>query len=532
MSFSSIIFETLSNYGRQLLFAIAPIPAYLPQYYTMCRSSNDPVLERKFHAYSSTSNTKAKTRKSRAFGSSHDFPAFVVDSCVLSTSTLTSTSCCAPLTSSTSPSSLPASTSATAAVVYGRTHQITEAGFSSTSIMILLLSHTFRLQYFLGSAIIYNLHIYYYHGSGSSSKANDDSEFGGTNVDRIHLDLVTQSLVMVGVQLLLLSAVTRRRRMATKRKVHDDDYDNDDDRYDHYDDRHIPYDFHQNGNHNDQSNHQLNQNVRFSWYSWTAIGKMIRKGTRTKKTTANTTTTTTTTMAAESSISQKPFVWLVHPRRYRRWDTVHQYVELIAVITVAMFVIGRYFLYPNDLLQYINTLKIISILLESCLALPQIILNYQRRSTEGLSLVMVLGWIVGDVLKMVYFIMSSGVLFHGHGSGGVNKFVQQGNDRIVQEESSSSFSSDMSTFIVGCIFALIMDVIVGLQVCNYYPSRDMLNLMEKLKKLWRRFEIQVLQIDVASTSNVVVKNHRKSHGGSVGGVGSLENIHADSMTCL
>lgn len=521
MSFSSIIFETLSNYGRQLLFAIAPIPAYLPQYYTMCRSSNDPVLERKFHAYSSPSNTK--TGQSRVFGSSHDFPAFVVDSCVSSTSTSTS---CAPLTSSLSPSPRPATT--TSAVVYGRTHQITEAGFSSTSIMILLLSHTFRLQYFLGSAIIYNLHIYYYHGSGSSvssssGKANDDSEFGGTKVDRIHLDLVTQSLVMVGVQLLLLSAVTRRRRMATKRKVHDDDddYDNDDDRYDHYDDRHIHHDYcHQNGNHYDQSNHQLNQNVRFSWYSWTAIGKMIRKKT----------TTTTTTTTAESSISQKPFVWLVHPRRYRRWDTVHQYVELIAVITVAMFVIGRYFLYPNDLLQYINTLKIISILLESCLALPQIILNYQRRSTEGLSLVMVLGWIVGDVLKMVYFIMSSGVLFHGH--GGVTKLVQQGNGRIVQEESSSSFSSDMSTFIVGCIFALIMDVIVGLQVCNYYPSRDMLNLMEKLNKLWRRFEIQVLQIDVASTSNVVVKNHRKSHGGNVGGVGSLESVNADSMTCI
>mmetsp|Transcript_1880 Transcript_1880/g.3411 ORF Transcript_1880/g.3411 Transcript_1880/m.3411 type:complete len:480 (-) Transcript_1880:788-2227(-) len=479
MSFSSLIFETLSNYGRQLAFAIAPIPAYLPQYYTMCRSSNDPVLERKF-----PSSPHQKKNKSSS-GSCHDFAGVLVDSCGASSSS--------SKTTSSSWSNTVATANSGGTVVYGRTHQITEAGFSSTSIMILLLSHVFRLQYFIGSAIIYNIHLYN-HGNSNWGGAGAGAGAGGAKVDRIHLDLVTQSLVMVGVQLLLLSAVTRRRRMATKQKVHDD---NDDD-------------------------YNASNFSGDDGYSSPIF--------RNHKNTA----------AKESSMSQKPFIWVVRPRRYGKWDTVHQYMELIAVISVVMFVIGRYYLYPNDLLRYINTIKVISVLLESCLALPQLILNYQRQSTEGLSLVMVLGWIVGDVLKMVYFIMSSGFLsshftnnghdyhYHHHGvvGGSGNRNVE---DFSSSSSSSSSSSEDMSTFIVGCIFALIMDAIVGLQVCKYYPSRDMLNLMEKLRRFWRRFEILVLQIDIGPTSSGV--GNRNSGGGcldgSNGGGGGV-----DSMSCL
>lgn len=501
MSFSSLFFETFSNYGRQLIFAVAPIPAYLPQYYTMCQSSNDPVLLAERRKFTPSPVMKKKKKKSLSGGSCHDFTVLVVDPCA---STSVSSSSSSNKNPSSSISSSTTTTTAPPVVLYGRTHQITEAGFSSTSIMILLLSHTFRLQYFIGSAVLYNINMY--HG---------DAELGA-KVDKIHLDLVTQSLVMVGVQLLLLSAVTRRRRMANKAKVHDDDddYHDNNDNDDYFDHNH-PYKDHARSDH--AASYYYLSSLLYYWKH--IIGKRVICKSKKRETNK------------ESSISQKPFVWMVHPRRYWKWDTVHQYVELIAVISVVMFAIGRYYLYPNDFLQYINTVKIVSVLLESCLALPQIILNYQRQSTEGLSLVMVLGWIVGDLLKMVYFIMSSGVFFpgHPHHHGGVIPIVVgEGGRRNNVEDSSSS---DMSTFIVGCIFALIMDVIVGLQVCRYYPSRDMMNLMEKLRRLWRRFEIQVLQIDIGSTSSVVGSNHRNSFSGGGGG-GCMDGVSGDSMTCL
>ena len=124
-----------------------------------------------------------------------------------------------------------------------------------------------------------------------------------------------------------------------------------------------------------------------------------------------------------------------------------------------------------------------SVLLESCLALPQMMLNYQTQSTEGLSLVMVSGWVVGDILKLVYFLIGSGVI----------KWNQEVS-KVVSEESDD----EMTIFIFGCIFALIMDIIVGLQVTKFYPSRHMLALQARAAKLWVKFERRVLQIDYNS----------------------------------
>ncbi|GFH59267.1 hypothetical protein CTEN210_15743 [Chaetoceros tenuissimus] len=352
MAFSSVILKTFSNYSRQLAFAVAPIPAYLPQYYALCSSSNDPILERHVKQKRGLSSTSPEKN--------HDSPHFV------------------------------------------KTHQITESGFSSTSIMILLMSHIFRLQYFLGSVII---NIY-------GSLTEEDGEGKG---DPVHFDLVTQSIVMVAMQILLLSAVTRRRRMAHKSKTDDDDE-----------------------------------------FMVGAVSPSNR----------------------ESSISQRPFVWIIHPKGHWKWDTIHQYMEFIIAVTVVTYIFFRHWIYPQDFLEYIATIKVISILLESCLALPQIILNYKRKSTEGLSLVMVLGWVVGDFMKMIYFTLELSASKHE-----------------VARKIETNEGSDMTVFIFGCVFAMIMDVIVGLQVTKYYPSHDMLSLKAKIRSCWRQFEIRVLQID-------------------------------------
>lgn len=45
----------------------------------------------------------------------------------------------------------------------------------------------------------------------------------------------------------------------------------------------------------------------------------------------------------------------------------------------------------------------VSLGIEALLVLPQILRNARRRSTEGLSIILILTWVVGDVIKVVYY---------------------------------------------------------------------------------------------------------------------------------
>uniref|UniRef100_A0A914QKQ5 PQ-loop repeat-containing protein 1 n=1 Tax=Panagrolaimus davidi TaxID=227884 RepID=A0A914QKQ5_9BILA len=47
----------------------------------------------------------------------------------------------------------------------------------------------------------------------------------------------------------------------------------------------------------------------------------------------------------------------------------------------------------------------VALLCEACLALPQLLRNFRRRSTEGMSIKMVLMWLMGDVGKTLYFVI-------------------------------------------------------------------------------------------------------------------------------
>uniref|UniRef100_A0A1I7S876 PQ-loop repeat-containing protein 1 n=1 Tax=Bursaphelenchus xylophilus TaxID=6326 RepID=A0A1I7S876_BURXY len=53
---------------------------------------------------------------------------------------------------------------------------------------------------------------------------------------------------------------------------------------------------------------------------------------------------------------------------------------------------------------YIEGLGLVAVLTEACLGLPQLIRNFQRHSTQGMSVNMVLMWLLGDVGKTLYFI--------------------------------------------------------------------------------------------------------------------------------
>lgn len=435
MGLPRIILSTLSNYGRQLAFAMAPIPAYLPQYFALC-NTNDPVLRRRKKLLTpssvangninnkgsqsnlisssniSISNNSNLNKKNQSKHNDH------VNSIMINTGT---SSIINNHTSTTSGTSINNCETGNYSLGGGggnnmSSKQITEGGFSSTSIMILLLSHVFRLQYFFVSAILSTFYPVDNNSSSSSSESNNSNSSGQNNAnkaDRIHFDLVLQSFVMIGIQLLLLSAVTRRRRLSHKDKVDDDIED-----------------------------------LSSSLYQ------------------------------KSSSLSQKPFIWVYKPKQHWRWDTLNQHIELIMLILIFEYIVCRYYMYPDNVIDYIQAVKNISVLLESCLALPQMILNYRRKSTDGLSLLMVLGWVLGDLLKLAYFISS----YYNNANDGSDN-----TNGVVVPHKEESASSDMVAFMIGSVFALGLDSIVMLQLIKWYPTNEYKNLQKRIKHsmLWK-----------------------------------------------
>mmetsp|Transcript_23359 Transcript_23359/g.30500 ORF Transcript_23359/g.30500 Transcript_23359/m.30500 type:complete len:237 (+) Transcript_23359:109-819(+) len=77
-----------------------------------------------------------------------------------------------------------------------------------------------------------------------------------------------------------------------------------------------------------------------------------------------------------------------------------------------------------------------AVAMESVISLPQLCQNYIKKNTAGLSLMMVMGWVMGDSFKLLYFV-STGSPFQ---------------------------------FIYGAIFQLCSDTFVLIQMTFIYPS--------------------------------------------------------------
>lgn len=119
-----------------------------------------------------------------------------------------------------------------------------------------------------------------------------------------------------------------------------------------------------------------------------------------------------------------------------------KYMELLFLSSLAVRLVFDHHLYPRYGMRIVLGLKHTSIVLESCLALPQTVRNYKKGSTEGLSIVMVVGWFAGDIFKLFYFLFST---IEGKGNG---NFV----------------------FIMGCLLSISLDSVVGLQMAKTNPE--------------------------------------------------------------
>ena len=143
-------------------------------------------------------------------------------------------------------------------------------------------------------------------------------------------------------------------------------------------------------------------------------------------------------------------------------------MELVCLSSMAVKLMFDYHWYPRYRMGIVEGLKHSSIGLESCLALPQAIKNHSGGTTEGLSLVMVVGWVAGDFFKLCYFLI--GMI--SSSSEGEPTLEQNGNN----------------VFAMGCLLALMMDLVVVMQMLCWYPTADVMQLRERITQSIRHWK--------------------------------------------
>jgi len=87
-----------------------------------------------------------------------------------------------------------------------------------------------------------------------------------------------------------------------------------------------------------------------------------------------------------------------------RWNDLSSFMLALLLFTFVGSVISVIFMKYTF---YVEALGMISLLVEACLGLPQFLRNLQRKSTQGMSVKMVLAWLIGDLGKTLYFIFRS-----------------------------------------------------------------------------------------------------------------------------
>lgn len=339
---------------------------------------------------------------------------------------------------------------------------------SPISILILLLSHLLRLVYFWGQHVWLPAHtkaklMRQMKESGDSGSVEDSlslsSQVAEQENESVQYDLIVQSFVMLGIQLLLVKAMTRSRMKRHKQTL--DDHD-----------------------HNDATSSSAfsfafarpKQQSSLSLYKGQgSSGKWKRRD------------FIALGLYYIRYVVAKLF-FLLHPRRIWQYKTLQEHVELLALFVVTVLFYCRIWLFPIYGVEAINKIRNISVLLESCLALPQVAQNYLRKDTRGLSVVMVAGWMMGDFMKLVYFLIQSPRGASTASEAAVAAAVAGAAVPGGSGGSSTPGGATMQIFAVGCIVALLLDCFVLVQLVLHYPTPKMMSWRARVTDTWSRFK--------------------------------------------
>ncbi|EGD79405.1 hypothetical protein PTSG_09817 [Salpingoeca rosetta] len=91
-------------------------------------------------------------------------------------------------------------------------------------------------------------------------------------------------------------------------------------------------------------------------------------------------------------------------KTFWRWAHFKDYVTAVLLFAV---VSGSATLIMIGVPAFVETVGLVSLLLEASLGLPQFVNNFKNKSTEGMSVAMVGCWLSGDIFKTTYFVLRS-----------------------------------------------------------------------------------------------------------------------------
>ncbi|KAF2071105.1 hypothetical protein CYY_007570 [Polysphondylium violaceum] len=94
-------------------------------------------------------------------------------------------------------------------------------------------------------------------------------------------------------------------------------------------------------------------------------------------------------------------------QKFWEWDNFFPYVFSVLAYSFFFFILSYMFLYVPS---YFDLLGTLSLTIESLLGVPQLIQNFKKKSTKGLSLFLISSWFVGDLFKTLYFVYTSAPL--------------------------------------------------------------------------------------------------------------------------
>ncbi|KAM7414138.1 hypothetical protein PAMA_019114 [Pampus argenteus] len=90
-------------------------------------------------------------------------------------------------------------------------------------------------------------------------------------------------------------------------------------------------------------------------------------------------------------------------RYFWKWSAFEDYLLFCFGFTVLCAVVTLLLL---DSALFVETLGSLAVMFEAMLGLPQLLQNFNNRSTKGMSVKMVLLWTAGDVFKTSYFVIN------------------------------------------------------------------------------------------------------------------------------
>lgn len=96
------------------------------------------------------------------------------------------------------------------------------------------------------------------------------------------------------------------------------------------------------------------------------------------------------------------FIFSPFPSAFKTMTPALFFAKLATMALIFGF--GSLLVYSFWGYEYAEIIGYTALSLEGCLYLPQIHLNFKRRSTEGLTWVLLCTWVFGDVAKLLYFV--------------------------------------------------------------------------------------------------------------------------------